>query len=78
MWDRDRQFRQFWEGETTKVPQYYVDAIRRDLGPLWEWLPKGAVDHDPNAYLKSEERTTQIPSTVPVVDGVQTPVRSGQ
>ena len=25
-----------------------------DLGALWEWLPEGAMYHDPNAYLKSE------------------------
>jgi hypothetical protein len=24
------------------------------LGPLWEWLPAGALHHDPYAYLKSE------------------------
>jgi hypothetical protein len=24
------------------------------LGLLWEWLPEGALDHDPSAYSKSE------------------------
>jgi len=28
--------------------------VRKDLGLLWEWLPEGALDHDPNAYSKSE------------------------
>ena len=32
---------------------FYVRLVRRDLGALWEWLPPGALDHDPNAYLKS-------------------------
>jgi hypothetical protein len=32
----------------------YVDLARQDLGALWEWLPAGAMYHDPNAYLKSE------------------------
>jgi hypothetical protein len=27
--------------------------VRQDLGPLWEWLPEGALQHDPHAYLKS-------------------------
>jgi hypothetical protein len=28
--------------------------MRKDLGPLWQWLPEGALDHDPNAYLAAE------------------------
>jgi hypothetical protein len=50
----DKNFRDFFEQETTEVPQFYADWVRKDLGPLWEWLPKGALYHDPNAYLKSE------------------------
>jgi hypothetical protein len=52
--DTDRQLRRFFEQETTAIPQFYADRVRRDLGPLWEWLPPGALQHDPNAYLKSE------------------------
>jgi radical SAM family protein len=51
--DTDRPFRRYFEQETTELPQFYVDLARKDLGPLWEWLPEGAMDHDPNAYLKS-------------------------
>ena len=51
--DTDRPFRRYFEQETTELPQFYMDLARRDMGPLWEWLPKGAMDHDPNAYLKS-------------------------
>ena len=29
-------------------------CIDKALGSLWEWLPEGAMYHDPNAYLKSE------------------------
>lgn len=49
----DRPFRRYFEQETTVLPQFYADLARKDLGPLWEWLPAGAMDHDPNAYLKS-------------------------
>ena len=52
--DQDRQFLPYFEQETTELPQFYLDLVRQDLGPLWEWLPKGALDHDPNAYSKSE------------------------
>jgi hypothetical protein len=52
--DTDAQFRRYFEQETTELPQFYVDLVRKDLGALWEWLPEGAMSHDPNAYLKSE------------------------
>lgn len=52
--DTDPDFRRYFEQETTKLPSFYMDLARRDLGSLWEWLPKGAMDHDPNAYLKSQ------------------------
>jgi hypothetical protein len=52
--DEDRQFRPYFERESTELPQFYVDLVRKDLGPLWEWLPEGALHHDPNAYSKSE------------------------
>jgi hypothetical protein len=51
--DSDLQFRRYFEQETTELPQFYIDLARKDLGPLWQWLPDGAMHHDPNAYLKS-------------------------
>jgi hypothetical protein len=51
--ERDRPFRDYFEGETTRLPAFFHDRVRRDLGPLWEWLPAGALEHDPLAYLKS-------------------------
>ena len=50
----DRQFRRFFEQETSELPQFYVDRVRKELGLLSEWLPEGALSHDPNAYLRSE------------------------
>ncbi|RJP70461.1 MAG: radical SAM protein [Candidatus Abyssobacteria bacterium SURF_17] len=52
----DRPFRRFFEQETSDIPPYFVEKIRRDLGQFWDWLPKGAVSHDPNAYLLSAEQ----------------------
>ncbi|MFQ5769571.1 MAG: B12-binding domain-containing radical SAM protein, partial [bacterium] len=46
-YDTDPQLRRYFEQETTELPQYYREWIRRDLGPLWQWLPPGALDHDP-------------------------------
>ncbi|MEQ9618340.1 MAG: radical SAM protein [Deltaproteobacteria bacterium] len=55
----DTKFRDFFEGETTEIPDFYVDMIKKDLGPLWEYLPEGAIYHDQNAYLKSEMEKKQ-------------------
>ena len=52
--DQDRRFQLYFGQETTEFPRFYLDLARRDLGPLWECLPEGAVYHDPNAYAKSE------------------------
>jgi hypothetical protein len=49
--DTDRSMRRFFDGETSEVPSFYVERVKRDLGPLWEFLPAGALRHDPNAYL---------------------------
>ncbi len=47
-------FRDYLEQETTTLPEEFVNPVRGDLGPMWEWLPKGALHHDPHAYLKAE------------------------
>jgi len=58
--DTDRPFRRFFEQETSEIPAFFVRRIRKDLGKFWDWLPSGALSHDPNAYLKSV--TDQQPS----------------
>jgi hypothetical protein len=40
-----------------------VDRIRRELGPMFEYLPPGAMYHDPNAYLGS---VAEEPALAPV------------
>ena len=60
----DPQFRRYFEQETTELPSFYVDQIRKDLGPLWEWLPDGAMHHDPLAYLKSTSGADTLPDSL--------------
>ncbi len=72
--DSDPQFEPYFEQQSTKLPDFYVDLIRKDLGPLWDWLPEGSLEHDPHAYLKSIENpicTTE--TTVPKKRGEQAP-----
>jgi hypothetical protein len=49
----DSKFRDYFEGESTELPQFYGDRVRKDLGPLWEFLPEGALEHNPYEYLDS-------------------------
>lgn len=56
------RFRAFMEGETRQVPSVPADQGRGHLGPLREWLPEGAMDHDPEAYLASRVMG-QLPTT---------------
>jgi hypothetical protein len=66
--EADRDFRGYYEGETNEIPAFYTDQVRRDLGPLWDWLPAGAMRHDVNSYLKA----TREPSRVAVVKARRT------
>ena len=49
----DPKFRNYFEQETKDLPEFYIDQIKKNLGTLWNFLPQGALYHDPNAYLKS-------------------------
>jgi hypothetical protein len=53
MLDTSPDVRRYWEGETSEIPSFYVEWIKRDLGPLWPWLPEGGLQHDAQAYLKA-------------------------
>ena len=50
----DLSMRRYFHGETTDLPAFFEERVKRDLGSLWDWLPNGALHHDQNAYLKSE------------------------
>jgi hypothetical protein len=47
----DKTFRDFFEGESRKLPDFYKNIIQKDLGFWWQWLPEQALQHDENAYL---------------------------
>jgi hypothetical protein len=53
--DTDREFSPYFEQESGQLPAFYTNLVRKDLGSLWEWLPEGGMEHDPYAYLKSEQ-----------------------
>ncbi len=56
----DSQFRDYFEQETTELPKFYHDIIKNELGPLWHWMPEGALFHDQNAYLNAQEERIAV------------------
>jgi hypothetical protein len=56
----DRSFRAYFESETKQLPQFYTNIIQKDLGQWWQWLPKGALDHDENAYLRKSASEPKV------------------
>jgi len=53
------EFRKYFEGETKQLPIFYINIIKECLGKWWQWLPGGAIEHDPNAYLhKTAKKVT--------------------
>ncbi|MGE5806417.1 MAG: radical SAM protein [Ignavibacteria bacterium] len=50
----DKKFRDYFEQKTNELPDFYLNMIKKELDPLWEWLPEGAVFHDQNAYFKKQ------------------------
>ena len=54
---QDRSFRQYFEGESKQLPAFYKSIIEKDLGAWLPWLPKGAIEHNPNAYLHKTLKT---------------------
>jgi hypothetical protein len=61
--DTDRSVRAYLGGETTVLPEFYHNRIRHDLGPMYQYLPEGAIYHDPTAYLSS---VAEEPALAPV------------
>lgn len=60
--DTDDLTRAFFAQKTETLPAFYREQVRNDLGALWRWLPEGALEHDPNAYLKAERGSIPVPS----------------
>jgi hypothetical protein len=52
--DADRSVHRFFHRESSALPTFYANRVKRDLGTLWEALPVGGMVHDHNAYLRSE------------------------
>ena len=62
----DKELVRYLDGKTTELPEHYIEPIRRDLKWLWDWLPEGALYHDPNAGLNAIANDNPATPGVPV------------
>jgi hypothetical protein len=67
--DTDGEVRRFLDGETAQLPKVYHEMIRLDMGRFYDLLPEGALEHDPNAYLKASAAPTVGLGPVPTSVG---------
>ena len=72
MMREDRSVRAYFEGESTALPDFFRDKIRRDLGPFWDALPAGALEHDAYIYLdgvadQTSAQTDLAPKAIPAI-----------
>jgi len=44
----DSDFQAFLNRETNQVPQFIREKVKKDLGPLWYWLPDKTLSYNPN------------------------------
>ncbi len=51
---KDLDFQKFVRKETDRVPLCLIDNVKKDLGPMWNWLPNKSLSYDPNILSKQE------------------------
>lgn len=56
--ENDAAFKAFFDQETTEVPSYFRNKILKSLGPLAQWFPKAALQHDAYAYRHTVDSGT--------------------
>ncbi len=45
---RETDFYQFINKQTSRVPEFMVENVKKDLGPLWHWLPDKSLSYNTN------------------------------
>ena len=47
-------FRSFMNKEADQIPAFMIEQVKKDLGPLWEWLPDKTLSQSSNVLIHSE------------------------
>jgi hypothetical protein len=51
---RGQKLQRLFEGMSFKASRFLYQHYQAIFRSMWEWLPAGALEHDPNAYLKKQ------------------------
>jgi radical SAM superfamily enzyme YgiQ (UPF0313 family) len=52
----DRVFQAFVSRESDTVPAFMVDRVKKDLGPLWQWLPNKSLSYNVNTLSNPDHK----------------------
>jgi hypothetical protein len=63
----DPTVRRYLEGESSVLPAFYMRQMRDDLGSMWQWLPRGAMSHDPYAFRTEEAAAVSARGITPAL-----------
>jgi hypothetical protein len=55
-----KDFRSFMNRETDQIPAFMVEQVKKDLGPIWEWLPDKSLSQNPKMLLESESLVSSL------------------
>jgi hypothetical protein len=53
-------FRSFMNRETDTIPAFMIEQVKKDLGPIWEWLPDKTLSQKPNILKESESLVSSM------------------
>jgi len=53
-----QDFRSFMNKETDQIPAFMIEQVKKDLGPIWEWLPDKTLSQGPKIHSSSESLVT--------------------
>ncbi len=56
---KEPEFQSFVKRETDKVPQFMIETVRNDLGPLWDWLPDKSLSYNSDILSNPENLMRQ-------------------
>jgi hypothetical protein len=45
---REQDFQSFVKKETSRVPAFMIEKVKKDLGPMWYWLPDKSLSYNTN------------------------------
>ncbi|MBS3770955.1 MAG: radical SAM protein, partial [Bacteroidales bacterium] len=51
---KDQDFQAFLNKESPQVPQFMREKVKKDLGPLWYWLPDKSLSYNPNVLSRAK------------------------